>query len=431
MTVVDMDRRRGRDYRWLPAWPLPGAYSLIALVAIFALSAVSSFAAISARYPRWADESAAWHDRLVAVGPAIAFWAAIVGWSVGGRGSVFLTLGVGRRLRQFLTHVSMLSVWSLVAYALGQIPSLVWTARAATWGHPYIADAVVAVASIVGCVVLGFTLGALLPARRWLVLPVIVVALWLVAPVIMERAFSVITPTHFWPTGPSFAPNPAVTLFFVITVVALTGCAMVLWQARSTAALHVGSLVMLGVALLALVATPFVWRPELFVAAPGADPLCDASGGTRICVHPAHQRSMPVLTAQVEALQRAGLTGYMGSVSDMAITGSKRPYSPTAIDIYISPESTADDMLQQLSDQTLGMGACPMGTDPDSQRRNAIALATQSRVLVMSGASGAGSSLDPDISQRVDAIPAGSFRKLLVDERRAIQSCSLKIPVAS
>lgn len=410
-------------------WPLGRAWAALPPLAI-ALVALAVSAPGAGRYAEWVVVSAWTHEALGTAGPLICLWAGATGYFLAARAHLFYGSAGRSRGRQFTSHVLFLTLSAYVAVLVGLTPALYRATTTATWGRLSLCDLTLSLAGVAVLVAVSFTIGSRLPDARGLLLLPLGAVVYVLLPRLADRAFSVTDPVQSWWSSARFAPNPVTTAYFV----AFAGTVVVwAWQAfDQRGRRNLWGTVVPAVATLLLVATPFVWRPDLYVLRSDPAPTCVQVTGTPVCVHPAHDPSLPMLSSAVGRLTRAAGTPLVAGFTDQDASDDLDP-RPGEVMVPVTPQLTRESVDARIVQVGLGLDVCgerfPSQTGRGVPAAN-IAQALASRLLGSVGDRTTASQfaapvLDRRAIARVQALSTPAFRHLLARSRTKIARCDL------
>ncbi|RLV54872.1 hypothetical protein D9V41_13700 [Aeromicrobium phragmitis] len=393
---------------------------MMGLIAVFGL--VANLPGQGA-YPWWVESSAAPRESLAVVALPMTVTSALLGHDLARRGTLLHAAAVGRRARQLAWHVAVLSVAALVGFVAGLTPLWWWTASSATWGAPSIADVLIAVAGIVALNTVMFVLGAMTTRVVWSLLVAVGGALWLLLPIVVDRALSVVSPAWHWSSHPRFSPNLTVATYFVLFAALVVTVAFV-WHSRESnrAPRFVAAGGLVGALIMA--AYPFAWRPHLYVHRVEAEPTCRVVDGVDICVHPANEKAIPVVGRRISAANEAFGVPLVESFLDYS-AADVIEFRPGRVLSNIYPADLTEPLDAALVDQASGLLLCHEPGTSDEENIN-VAQAISAR---LGEALGIGhhyfSGTDRRIAELVASFSDREFVQLLRENADQMWRCGL------
>lgn len=360
--------------------PLPRAHVL----APFLLMAVGGFLAtvdlLHTSFPVWQHLSVALHERLWLPGTALVGLSALLAVLTHPRGSMLHTPVYPRAgVRDFLAQAGVVTVFSLIGYAVGLLPVLIRGARHASWGHMHFVDAVIAVAGMALLVGSGYAVGMVV--GRMMVIPLAIIAAFLLLGITVEpwwRPWGLVVPVRGIEADTRFITSPFTAIFAVLA----TAVALVFLSYLVQCRLRGGrSYLTWGLALCALVVTAFVWRPEIYVVDPGLEQRCHENQGVQVCLHAAHLPAQVDVDEVVTRLHQAGLGGSLREVNDRAVVNRDDPRAGEAfVDIFTGPfsentipASTEEGVAYSAVNSLITHGCVWSKEDAPMQNRDAVA----------------------------------------------------------
>lgn len=424
--------------RPLPFWTYPAMAVLTGLAAF-----ARSRSLLSAPYAQWDITSELWHEGLFPVLAVIAGMATLVVTQVFRRNSVLAgAVRASGANRALATFVFWISAWVVLGLLAGLLPAMWKSARTATWGGLDVRDVLVAVCGVIVAVSLGVGLGAVL--RHWVAALLTAVGYGTLMICAMSEAgapLRLLQPSQHpvFPT-PEFSLPWGLVLFqmtfgLVACVTAVAGGAWFLAHRR-------GSPLTSGVALTALLAlavTAWAWKPMTRVARPPVEASCAAS--PQVCVHPAHDKSLPTAVAVTETLRSVGGSRLFGRTYDDALFTSDAARAGALV-FRVDVRPTHGMVTKTLEDAIaldLIEGALPLcgrvdGTLPISAQvtnLTAFEIARRSGISALLKVVHEPQVDDPSLRTRMTSMPTDELIRFVDDNLPALRTCSAGAPEAS
>lgn len=321
------DHRSRRRPRWWSPWPLPiasvaGPAVLIAVIVVNAAWPMTSW-----RYPEWVKTSAAVHEQLALAGPLAAGTASYYAAKLSGRRSL-LSLGSSSRigLASVLRHCLMLASWFTVVYATALAPIVIDTARGATAGGPDLLVIASGLLGMVTVVILGYTLGLVVPSTLFAPVAAAVAFLFLQLPNYYSSSWAGVIPLQGVVPTLGRLENPPVVAYRLLFLTVLTAV-LVLGGARFLRMRHARGPASRAGAFTGLVLPvvlavfPLVRAPALFAFEQSPPAVCQEERGVQVCTHQGHVDDLPELKRITANLISAygARPDHLAAVSDDAL----------------------------------------------------------------------------------------------------------------
>lgn len=416
-------------------------FNLLAWVAplplVSAASWIMSRPPAGVSYDLWAWASAALHDSLALSGPLLLVWSSLLAARATGRHWVFSSIPANIRVRQHMRMVILTTSLGLLAHAVGLVPRMLFATSTATYGGFYVASAMMAAAWILIFCAVGTVCGYAISRARWLVPLPFVVAILLFMPPIYNRAWAVLLPNKQWRPDVQTQPSLTVTIMTTALAAMVLALTFLIVDRSSSPAFKLGpidlpfvnggELVAAG-AVAGLFLASFAFRPEIYVPAPLAEPVCRDTVKINICLHPAHIKSFPEVATTLASLKSVGLESYVPRVVDTSLdpSGVTVPGSKLLVSIDSGKDST---YLTRGAVYELLLGSCPDPTGTISDNDTSpptIAFALVGATLNALGIPENGPPLG-DVGARFSQLSTSQVISLLQRTQGAVKTCSLHL----
>ncbi|MEK0373249.1 hypothetical protein [Corynebacterium mastitidis] len=364
-------------------------------LAPFLLMAVGGFLAtvdlLHTSFPVWQHLSVALHERLWLPGTVLVGLSVLLAVLTHPQGSMLHTPVHPRAgVRDFLVQAGVVTASSLLGYAVGLLPVLIRSVRYASWGHTHFTDVIIVVAGIALLVCCGYAVGML--TGRMMVIPLAVIVTFLLLGITVEplwRPWGLVVPVRGIESDTRFVTSPFTAIFAVLA----TALVLVFLSYLVHCRLRGGrGYLTWGLALCALVATAFIWRPEIYVVDPGLEQRCHETQGVQVCLHAAHLPARSDVDEVVTSLQQAGLSGSLREVNDRAVVDRDDPrVGEVFVDIFTGPfsentipASTQEGVAYSAVNSLITHGCVWLKEDAPMRNRDAV-VNLRNNVLYLAG----------------------------------------------
>jgi hypothetical protein len=428
----------------LPIASVAGPAALIAVLVVNATWPMTSW-----RYPEWVKTSAAVHEQLALAGPLAAGVASYYAAKLSGRRSL-LSLGSSSRvgLASVLRHSLMLASWMTVAYATALAPVVIITAHGATAGGPDLLAIASGLLGMVSVVILGYTLGLVVPSTLFAPVAAAVAFLFLQLPNYYSSSWAGVIPLQGVEPTLGRLENPPVVAYRLLflatlTVVLVVGGARFLRARRTRGpASRVGAFTGL-VLPVVLAVVPLVRTPALFAFEQDPPAVCQEEHGVQVCAHRGHADDLPELRRITANLVSAygARPDHLAVVSDDALIYTGMHGGGDTVWTYINPAVPLEQGVpRDIAYQLTGWFACqdkvgPSGalTGLDAARAEYSDRLTE-WLLAQAGYPGSGRTVGSDTpgggvievsADAFDSVDPAEVRGWLARQSNALATCAL------
>lgn len=357
-------------------------------------SLLATMKILKSDYVTWFVVTATWHESLWITGAIAAGGAAALGAAYFPRASpVAAPIRPRVNVGLFLIHGLALALWLCMGHALGLTPIHIAAAREATAGALALQDVVIGLSGLTALTVIGFCIGA--AVRHWVIAPAVAVLVFVIMGLPQEplfRPIGLLLPVRQWSSSARFEVNPPTAVFAVVASVGicLLAASFAAWAgARRTVRRQGDPLFAWLAAVVALVVTAFLWRPELTVVDRPVESVCQDVDDTRVCLHAANQPAMDRTADVVSRLRAAGLSPVLRNVTDVDFSDHDLPrageafvkFDPSPRNRRFAAGTISDQVAFQVTESSTRFGCSPDRGNDDHD----IATALYLRILKLAG----------------------------------------------
>lgn len=314
-----------------PSWVFPASGAFMAVGSFLATMKV-----LDSDYVTWFVVTTAWHESLWSTGAIAAGGAAALGAAYFPKASL-AAAPIRPRVNGglFLIHGLALALWLCMGHALGLTPIHIAAAREATAGALALQGVVIGLSGLTALTVIGFCIGA--AVRHWAIAPAVAAFAWAIMYLPYEplfRPIGLLLPVRQWSSSARFEINPPTAVFAAVASVGicLLAASLAAWAgARRTVRREGKPLFVWLAAVVALVVTAFLWRPEMTVVDRPVGSVCQDVDDTRVCLHAANQPAMAQTAEVVSRIRAAGLSPVLRNVTDFDFSDHRLPLAGEAL----------------------------------------------------------------------------------------------------
>lgn len=403
-------------------------------------SLLATMEILKSDYVTWFVVTTTWHESLWITGAIAAGGAAALGAAYFPRASpVAAPIRPRVNVGLFLIHGLALALWLCMGHALGLTPIHIAAAREATAGALALQDVVIGLSGLTALTVIGFCIGA--AVRHWVIAPAVAVLVFVIMGLPQEplfRPIGLLLPVRQWSSSARFEVNPPTAVFAVVASVGicLLAASFAAWVgARRTVRRQGMPLFAWLAAVVALVVTAFLWRPELTVVDRPVESVCQDVDDTRVCLHAANQPAMARTVDVVSRLRAAGLSPVLRNVTDFDFSDHDLPqageafvrFDPSPRDRRFSARTISDQVASGVAESFTRDRCSPDRGNDDHD----IATALYLRILKLAGFEEVGEAAvaEPSsvVAQPLATMNSDQLTKFVDTNQELVRSCRLSL----